>query len=56
MHLERLSYLFFLVFAFSCSSVDGNGDGSDQINRSALSFGNIYPSTRMDITRRHLSP
>ena len=39
MLLKRLSYLLFLIFAFNCSSGDGSGNGSDQINTSALSFG-----------------
>ena len=39
MLLKRLSYLLFLIFAFNLNSRDGRGNGSDQINTSALSFG-----------------
>ena len=43
MLLKRLSFLFFLIFIFNCSSGDGSGNGSDQINTSALSVGDTYP-------------
>ena len=43
MLLKRLSLSFFLIFVFNCSSGDGSGNGSDQINTSALSVGDTYP-------------
>ena len=42
MLLKRLSFLFFLIIAINCSSGDGSGNGSDQINTSALSVGDTY--------------
>ena len=43
MLLKRLSFSFFLIFVFNCSSGDGSGNGSDQLNTSALSVGDTYP-------------
>ena len=43
MLLKRLSFSFFLIFIFNCSSGDGSSNGSDQINTSALSVGDSYP-------------
>ena len=42
MLLKRLLFSFFLIFAINCDSGDGSGNGSDQINTSALSVGDTY--------------
>lgn len=43
MLLKRLLFSFFLIFAINCDSGDSSGNGSDQINTSALSVGDTYP-------------